>query len=185
MAAGIKPEDVGSAMTAANEKRAKWVKVTARGDITFKDLVAMTRLSEHKALEKIRLLNLLEARPGWSSATALEALRHAGFDSKDNILSIRKNPSKVDNFAAILERAEPGQWRPRPKMPEGWPWSGKMSVLAKACGVDMDERLETMAPAEGNVDMESGELMESESSSRRRQRPVEMNDDELDRFFDE
>ena len=184
LSAGIKPEEVGGSMVAATKAREHWTQVTARGEIKFKELVTMSKMGEYKALQKIRLLALLEARPGWSKATALEALRHAGFDSSDNVLSIRRSPSKIENFAVILELAQPGQWRARPKMPDGWPWSGKMEVLAKACGIEMNPELATMGD-DLNVDQDTGEIIESETPShgRRRARTVEFNDEDLESLF--
>lgn len=133
------PDGVSSGMNAAVEMRRKWTTSLVSGEVSFRDIVTLSSNPDHKALSALKLLNILSAKPGWTEATAIESLRHAGLDTKDQIINIRKSARKIEIFDVMFTNANPGQWRARPDMPEGWPWRGKLSILVKNSGVSVED----------------------------------------------
>lgn len=115
----------------ANEMRNRFYIAMATGEITFPALVENSRMDEFKALGKMKLLRILKEQPKWSESSAIEALKHIDIGVSDNILDIRKNSSKMESFDLLI-RSGPDKWKARPRMPEGWPFFGKLSeVLSK------------------------------------------------------
>jgi len=129
-----KSSSIKSGMAQANAERQKWIASVSSGEVSFRELVEASKFEDYKALGAIRLYDLLLSRDGWTESTALESIRHSGFDSKDTVRSIRKSDKRVELFSLILSRNNPGQWRVRPEMPPGWPWNGKIGTIIASVG---------------------------------------------------
>ena len=125
---------VTSGMARARQLRETWTRSVATGEVTFAALVELSKLDdEHRYLSKIRLVDILETRTGWTRATALTTLDRVGFDSRDTVQSIRRSPTKIGLFAEVLV-SRTDRWRARPEPPAGWPWAGKLTALLAAAG---------------------------------------------------
>jgi len=144
--------DIKAGMARANEQRRRWTASVAAGEITFAYLV--DKSYGEPALARIRLLHILAGRPDWNEVTAVEALTHQGFAVKDTIQSIRKSGVKTALFGRMLE-FPPDQWRPRPDMPAGWPWFGRMSALLTTVGAPYPRELVDLL--DNTTDPETGE----------------------------
>ena len=131
---------VRDGMRRANEQRDKWLTSLKRGEVNFKHVVDLSKNEQHKSLGRIRLADILAGRPGWTEMTALEAMNHQGFSPKDTIQSIRRSERRVELFS-VLTQADSDRWRPRPLMPEGWPWFGKLSALVSQDDVEAPDEL--------------------------------------------
>lgn len=117
--------------------REKWLNAMKTGEVSVDYLIEASRSHETRSLSTVLLQEVLMTLPGWTSKTATEVLLQNGFGPKENIQNIRKSPSKIELFKVLMS-GTPGQWRPRPKMPEGWPFRGKLDDLLKT--VEQDER---------------------------------------------
>lgn len=165
---------VSGGVRAANRMREEYIASISSGEVSFSDAVSLSTFEDYKALSKIKLLDILSAKQGWSESTAIESLKHSGFDLKDNILSIRRSQKKIERFEFILNRVEPGQWRVRPRMPKGWPWRGKIAILANESMADPTPLEDIEYDVE--VNHQTGEVVESAT-------PKPSSDD-LDGLFD-
>lgn len=137
----------------SNKIRQQWANAIAAGTRTFREAVVLSTRKDapEKALSSLRLVLILSSRPGWSEATALEALVKSGFSAKDNIQSIRRSEKKIELFSLIL-RTTHDRWRARPTPPQGWPWRGKLSLLVQAAGAPMPDELVATLSAHEAVD---------------------------------
>ena len=131
---------VRDGMRRANEQREQWLTSLRRGEIKFPHVVDLSRGDEYKSLGRIRLVDILAGRPGWTEMTALEAMNHQGFSPKDTIQSIRRSERKVESVS-ILTQADSDRWRPRPLMPQGWPWFGKLTDITSQDDVETPDEL--------------------------------------------
>lgn len=132
--------NVREGMRRANEQREKWLNSLKKGEIDFKRVVEMSKMDQYKSLSTIRLADILVGRPGWTEPTALEAMEHQGFAPRDTIKSIRRSDKKVERFATLIH-VDSDRWRPRPYMPEGWPWFGKLSSIVSQDSVETPDEL--------------------------------------------
>lgn len=117
--------------------RDQWFKTLVADEVKFNVVVEMSKTEEYGPLGKIKLLDVLSSRRGWTDITAREAMIHFGFSVKDNIESIRRSNRNVEQFAFLME-SNSDMWRPRPSMPKGWPFRGKLiGVIQSQQNVDI------------------------------------------------
>lgn len=121
-------QKIKDSMLRANEIRDQFLSALATNSTNFSVIVELSKSGDYKALSSLKLSQCLVSRPGWSEATARQALDDQGFDLKDTVRNIRKNPGKVELFSKMME-VPPDRWKARPVMPDGWPWFGKLSSL--------------------------------------------------------
>lgn len=126
-------------MRRAANQRAEWAEAIGSGRYTFSYLVAQSQTDEYKYLAKLKLVDILVKRPGWTTSSAAEILDHNGFSVKDNVQSIRRSRRKIEAFEVIL-KADRFDWRARPELPAGWPWYGKLSYLVDLTGDEHAQR---------------------------------------------
>lgn len=129
----------------AKETKERWLNSLIEGEVSFQAVVEMSRDAEGvgRYLSKLRLLDVLSARRGWTKITAVEALQRIGLSERDNLQSIRRSTSKIQRFALLMESTA-DRWRARPQPPKGWPWSGKLSVLVRESGEELPPELEAV-----------------------------------------
>lgn len=139
----------------ANRFRERFLKSLVTDEIRFDEVVTLSTLKDdHRYLSSIRLLDILTGRPGWTEATAREALSNRGFSDKDNVKSVRASGKKVERFQQIIDLG-PHNWRARPEFPPRWPFSGKLYDLFAANEyIDVTREMrETIGPAAGDNDV--------------------------------
>lgn len=140
--AEVHSSTTAAGMAEAREVRGRYLGALIRGEIELPALIEYSRSSQPDAryLSKLKLIDILRERPGWSDETAREALSRNGFDTADNLRSIRRNRPSVDLFVELF--TTPGErWRARPAAPEGWPWSGKLAALVRSSGEPLPREL--------------------------------------------
>lgn len=130
-------------MRQAKEQREHWKQSLAAGKVSFSQVVEFSKTHEYRYLSKLRLVDIIAERPGWTTTSAAEILDHNGFTIKDTVQSIRRSPTKVNRMDIIMA-SDRDNWRARPDMPSGWPWQGKLTTLTRF----MDERYVAAMPAE-------------------------------------
>lgn len=164
MAENEKNEDHSRAVSEGRQKarriREKWLDALRTGEVQVDYLIEASRAHETRSLSTVLLQDILMTLPGWTAKTASEVLLQHGFGPKENLQNIRKSPSKVELFK-VLMAGTPGQWRPRPKMPAGWPFRGKLDELL--ANVEQDARKAAL-PSLSFADVERLHHDNSESS---------------------
>ena len=151
----------------ANMFRERFLKSLVSDEIRFEDVVQLSTLKdEHRYLSSIKLLDILTGRPGWTEATAREALSNREFSDKDNVKSIRANSRKVERFQQIIDLG-PHNWRARPEFPPRWPFSGKLYDLFVANEyIDVTREMrETVGPAAGDQNITTASLRDEAKST--------------------
>ena len=151
----------------ANTFRERFLKSLVSDEIRFEDVVQLSTLKdEHRYLSSIKLLDILTGRPGWTEATAREALSNREFSDKDNVKSIRANSRKVERFQQIIDLG-PHNWRARPEFPPRWPFSGKLYDLFVANEyIDVTREMrETVGPAAGDQNITTASLRDEAKST--------------------
>ncbi len=129
---------VREGMRTAHNIRLQWKESFGRGEVTVLQLCEQSRANDsRRAISKIKLIELLSSTPGWSRRVAEQVLTRSGFSPTENIGGIRSKPARIELFSAIVA-SPPGRWRGRPKHPSSWPWGGKLSDLAEACGIRVE-----------------------------------------------
>lgn len=133
--------DAGAQKAIAEAVRREWIENLNSGIADIHVLIACSReKDERKYIGAIRLVNILTARPNWTKAIALDVLQRHGFNEKTTIRTLRGSPVQRDAFELIL-KTQAGRWRLRSAIPEGWPWSGKLSVLTEQAGAAVPDEL--------------------------------------------
>lgn len=170
-------KDPAALKALAESVRKKWIERLNSGMVDVHALIQLSKSTgENQYIAAIRLFSILAARPGWTKATSLDALKQHGFTDKTTIRTLRKNTSQIEVFETLL-KSTADRWRARPEPPKGWPWSGKLSVLIQNAGEQVpDELLALMeddgqeeAPEDGNgldsdlLDMLQGDDWDAES----------------------
>lgn len=168
-------------MKTANAERKRWLTSLALGEVSFAQVVQLSQSPDYKMLTRMKLADILAGRSGWSKETAHEALIHHGFDTKDNILGIRRSTRKVNLFSMILD-SSPGFWKERPRMPSGWPFRAPLKLLLESTDTQLPESFEHLFEDEGrdSVDSISQRGDEIEHSSTRHLPSGETGEDEED-----
>lgn len=120
-----------SGMAAAREVRGKYLSGIINGEMKLIDVIEFSKGKLHenaKYLSKLRLSDILRAKPGWNESTAIEALERNGFSRTDNLQSIRRAERKVTLFIKLFDTTM-DRWKTRPETPSDWPWFGKLKTL--------------------------------------------------------
>ena len=143
----------------------EYIKGIINGEVRLQDAVSfsfgLNVSREAGYVAKIRLIDILQAKDGWTYANAERVLARNGFDAKDTIRSIRQHEDKVALFADILATPPEVLYDPsitRRKIEGRWPWRGKIFDLAVASGVNplsvigLESKL--------TLDVETGEVYE-------------------------
>lgn len=134
-----------SAQARAHNFRKEYIKGLYRKEYSFREVVNLTWMGgDYDYLKKIKLKDILNAMPGWDDVTATEALMHFGFGIKDTIGNIRRNESMVDNFTHLM-RTTADTWKPKPTMPDGYPFFGKITY---ALAMSANDGIEVNIPEE-------------------------------------
>lgn len=95
---------------------------------TIRDICELSKSSKSKYVETIHLYYLLSRTRGWDGQTAKNALVRAGFRSDAKVRTIRNSEEKIMTVSTLLN-ASGAMFRNRPKVPEGWPWNGKLEAV--------------------------------------------------------
>lgn len=127
------PIDSAEAKKLSKGVREKWLNSIVSGEVSLDTALAYSLTDDREAsyVANIRLSTILEAMPDWSGAAVTSVLLFNGFKANDTIKTIRSASIKAAKFKNILESPAPSSSSTRPKMPEGWPWNGKLSDLVR------------------------------------------------------
>lgn len=121
-----------SEQTKAGQALAKEAKENAikhlRDGGSIRDICELSKSQSEKHVETIPLYYLLSRTRGWDSQTARNALIRAGFRSDAKVRTIRNSDEKIMTISTLLN-ASGAMFRNRPKVPEGWPWTGKLEAV--------------------------------------------------------
>jgi len=157
---GQSPEEhsatIASGMAAARATRERYIEAVVGGSARLIDVIEVSKgaAEDAKYLSKLRLYDLLRAKPGWTEQTAIEALERNGFKRSDTLASIRRRPANVTLFVELFNSTSE-RWRARPVAPQGWPWNGKLAALIAAAGAPMPAELDGET---GGLNLSTGEV---------------------------
>lgn len=125
--------------------RKEWISRFNSGVVDLDVLIEYSREKDaNRHIGSIKLISILSSRDNWTKATALEVLQRYGFNEKTTIRTLRGAPAQKSAFELIIS-TQAARWRTRSAVPAGWPWSGKLSLLAKNAGAPVPAELLTEA----------------------------------------
>lgn len=178
----------------ANETRSRALQELHAEKITLRALCDYSKTdTEHTDalyVSRLRLIDILKSKDGWTTADAERLLLESGFKVTDTIRTIRSKAQRFDTFMEIMDmpieemRVDSGR---ATITSDDWPWRGKLSHLAESTGLsvagllglpeqersseEQTHELETSSSALSNEDLD--DLFSDESSS-------SVDDDDLD-----
>ena len=109
--------------------RAEWTQLIASGEKTVREALRKSNDDRYAPIKKIRLLAILSNAPGWGKQSALNALTvQLGCAEQTQLWNIARNVKKLNEFQDLLGTSGEN-YSPRPRLPKGWPFEGKLDDL--------------------------------------------------------
>lgn len=109
----------------AHHLRRTYSQRVTSGDMTFHQLVKMSKDPDLKALGRINVVKLLAKFPGWTERSARYAFVNNGLSDSLKVKDVKDE--RVLVILSTLMDSSAASWQKRVKAPPGWPWFGNIA----------------------------------------------------------
>lgn len=144
------------------ETRKQYIDKLASGEMSVEGYMTLMNSREFRTLQGVKVLDVLQALPGWNHEKAVKTMLRAGIHVKTVMNRLNANgplalylKESLDMIITTKAKA----WHRVPKIEKGWPWHGNVRVAIReleSIGTDIDKELMYFGFGEFEDDVETG-----------------------------